>query len=104
VLSYLARYVFRIAIADTRIVALDERSVTIRYKQRKPARWRTCRMDGHEFVRRFLQHVLPKGFHKVRYSGLWHPGKRDRAAAARLLLDPGLTVPGISADGLLATH
>jgi len=87
VLRYLARYVFRIAIADARIVALDEHNVTIRYKQRTPARWHTCRMHGHEFMRRFLQHVLPKGFHKVRYSGLWHPSKRDRAASARLLLE-----------------
>lgn len=86
VLSYLARYVFRIAITDNRIVALDQHSVTIRYKQRKPARWRTCRMSGHEFMRRFLQHVLPKGLHKVRYFGLWHPSRRQQAAAARLLL------------------
>jgi hypothetical protein len=87
VLRYLARYVFRVAITNTRIVALDDHTVTIRYKQRKSSRWRTCRMPGHEFVRRFLQHVLPKGFHKVRYFGLWHPSKRDRAAQAHLLLD-----------------
>jgi Putative transposase/Transposase zinc-binding domain len=93
VLDYLARYVFRIAVADARIVALDERSVTIRYKQREPARWRTCRMDGHEFIRRFLQHVLPKGFHKVRYSGLWHPSRRHHAASARLLLELERSTP-----------
>jgi Putative transposase/Transposase zinc-binding domain len=87
VLRYLARYVFRVAITNTRIVALDDHTVTIRYKQRKSSRWRTCRLHGHEFVRRFLQHVLPKGFHKVRYFGLWHPSKRHRAAQARLLLD-----------------
>jgi hypothetical protein len=45
------------------------------------------RLHGHEFVRRFLQHVLPKGFHKVRYFGPWHHSKRHRAAQARLLLD-----------------
>ena len=67
VLRYLARYVFRVAITNTRIVALDDHTVTIRYKKRKSSRWRTCRMPGHEFVRRFLQHVLPKGLHKVRY-------------------------------------
>lgn len=44
-------------------------------------------MHGNEFVRRFLQHVLPKGLHKVRYFGLWHPSKRHRAAQARLLLE-----------------
>jgi hypothetical protein len=93
VLSYLARYVFRIAITDNRIVAFDEHSVTIRYKQREPACWRTCRMSGHEFMRRFLQHVLPKGLHKVRYSGLWHPSKRQHAASARLLLELESTTP-----------
>jgi hypothetical protein len=91
VLRYLARYVFRVAITNTRIVALDDRTVTIRYKQRKSARWRTCRMPGHEFVRRFLQHVLPKGL--VRYSGLWHHSKRHRSAQARLLLELERTGP-----------
>jgi hypothetical protein len=86
VLRYLARYVHRVAITNSRIVAFDERSVTIRYKERKSSRWRTCRLSGHEFMRRFLQHVLPKGLHKVRYFGLWHPSKRAKAAQARLLL------------------
>jgi len=45
-------------------------TVIIRNKQRKSSRWRTCRLHGDEFDRRFLQHVLPKGFHKVRYFGL----------------------------------
>jgi hypothetical protein len=63
---YLARYVFRVAITNARIVALDDHTVTIRYNKRKSSRWRTCRMPGHEFVRRFPQHVLPKGLHKVR--------------------------------------
>ena len=47
--------------------------------------WLT-RLSGHELMRRFLQHVLPKGLHKVRYYGLWHPTRRDHAARARLLL------------------
>ena len=84
VLRYLARYVFRTAITNSRILALDESSVTIRYKERKSSRWRTCRLSGHEFMRRFLQHVLPKGFHKVRYFGLWHPSNRSKAAQVRL--------------------
>jgi len=86
VLDYLARYVFRVAITNARIADLDNADVTIRYKQRKSARWRACRIAGDEFMRRFLQHVLPKGFHKVRYFGLWHPAKRDLAARARLML------------------
>jgi hypothetical protein len=86
VLDYLARYVFRVAITNTRIVGLDDEAVTIRHKHRKSNRWRTCRIPGPEFMRRFLQHVLPKGLHKVRYFGLWHPAKRKDAARARLLL------------------
>jgi hypothetical protein len=91
VLDYLARYVFRIAIANSRIVDLDDQTVAIRYKKRKSNRWRTCRMSGHEFMRRFLQHVLPKGLHKVRYFGLWRPARRERERLSRarlmLLLD-----------------
>ena len=93
VLRYLARYVFRVAITNTRIVALDDHTVTIRYKQRKSSRRRTSRMHGNEFVRRFLQHVLPKGMHKVRYFGLWHRCRRQRAAQARLLLELERTTP-----------
>ncbi len=86
VLDYLARYVFRVAITNARIVGLDDQAVTIRHKHRKSNRWRTSRIPGHEFMRRFLQHVLPKGLHKVRYFGLWHPARREQAARARLLL------------------
>jgi hypothetical protein len=86
VLDYLARYVFRVAITNARLVGLDAEAVTIRYKQRKSARWRTRRVAGEEFMRRFLQHVLPKGFHKVRYFGLWHPAHRALAARVRLRL------------------
>jgi hypothetical protein len=86
VLDYLARYVFRVAITNARLIGLDDEAVRIHYQQRKSARSRTCRIAGAEFIRRFLQHVLPKGFHKVRYFGLWHPANRELAARARLML------------------
>ena len=86
VLRYLARYVFRIAITNSRIVGLDERTVSFRTKHRQSRRWRTCTLEGAEFMRRFLQHVLPKGLHKVRYFGLWHSSKRLTASKVRLLL------------------
>jgi len=70
VLDYLARYVCRVALTNARIVGLDDNGVTIQYKDRKAGRRRTCRLSGDEFMRRFLQHVLPRGFHKVRYFGL----------------------------------
>lgn len=86
VVNYLARYAFRIAITNARIVAMDETHVTFRYKQRDTGEWKMCRLTGVEFLRRFLMHVLPKGFHKLRYYGLWHPSKRDLQQRARLLL------------------
>lgn len=86
VLDYLARYVFRIAITQRRILDMDAQTVTFQYKDRKANRQRTCRLEGTEFVRRYLQHVLPKGFHKVRYYGLWHPRRRALAQQVRLLL------------------
>ena len=86
VLDYLARYVFRVALTNARIVGLDDETVTIQYKERKTGRPRTCRLSGDEFMRRFLQHVLPRGFHKVRYFGLWHPAQRHNAARVRQML------------------
>ena len=86
VLAYLARYVHRIALCNSRILAVDETHVTFRYKDRDADAWRTMRLEGVEFLRRFLMHVLPRGFHKVRYYGLWHPACRAQAARAWLLL------------------
>jgi hypothetical protein len=60
--------------------------VTIRHKQRRSNEWRTSRIPGHEFMRRFLQHVLPKGLHKVRYFGLWHPVRHEQATRVRQFL------------------
>jgi Putative transposase/Transposase zinc-binding domain len=86
VLSYLSRYVFRTAISNARILALDPTHVTFRWKDRGADAWRTERLPGVEFLRRFLQHVLPRGFHRVRYYGLWHPARRDQAHRAWVLL------------------
>jgi len=96
VLQYLARYVFRIAITNARILNMDDGHVTFRYRVRRspPAaggkdratkQWRHCRLDDFTFLDRLLQHVLPKGFHKVRYYGLWHHSKRAQQQARRLL-------------------
>src|ERR1700722_18321071 len=109
VLDYLARYVFRVALTNARIVGLDEETVTIQYKERKTGRSRICRLSGHEFMRRFLQHVLPRGFHKVRYFGLWHPAQRNSAARVRQMLQlqatprfdlpPDLVAPPLTPSG-----
>src|SRR5438067_9094314 len=73
VLAYLARYTHRVAISNSRLVALDERGVTFRYKDYRrdgQARYRTMTLTPSEFIRRFLLHVLPKGFHRIRHYGL----------------------------------
>jgi len=85
VLRYLARYVFRTAITNARIVDMQDEHITFRYKDRATSRWRHCRLHDFEFLDRFLRHVLPKGFHKVRYYGLWHHSQRARQQALRLL-------------------
>jgi hypothetical protein len=76
VLRYLARYVHRVAITNARLVSVTSEQVTFRYRDRRDAgvgTWRTMTLSADEFLRRFLQHVLPRGFHKVRYYGIWHP-------------------------------
>jgi len=86
VLNYLSRYVFRTAISNARILGMDPTHVTFRWKDRDANAWRTERLPGVEFLRRFLQHALPRGFHKVRYYGLWHPSKRRESNRAWVLL------------------
>jgi hypothetical protein len=73
VLAYLARYTNRVAISNSRLVSLDERGVTFRYKDYRrngQARFRAMTLAPDEFIRRFLLHVLPKGFHRIRHYGL----------------------------------
>jgi hypothetical protein len=86
VLGYLSRYVFRTAISNSRILRMDDTHVTFRYKDRTADTWRTMRLPGVEFLQRFLTHVLPRGFHRVRYYGLWHHSKRKQASRAWQLL------------------
>ncbi len=89
---------------------MDESHVTFRYTDHDTDQWKSERLEGVQFLRRFLLHVLPKGFHKVRYYGLWHPCKRDRQGKARLLLelaaasvaDTPLTLVGDLTDAALA--
>lgn len=77
VLEYLGRYVHRIAISNSRIVCLDEKNVTVRYQESSSRKWKLLTLTGEEFLRRYLQHVLPQGFHKVRYYGVWAPANRS---------------------------
>jgi hypothetical protein len=89
VLRYLARYVHRVAITDARMIAVTDQRVTFSYRDAEARRWRTMTLPALEFLRRFLQHVLPRGFHKVRYYGLWRPA----AATLRSELQQQLAAP-----------
>ncbi len=90
VLAYLARYTHRVAITSSRLVCLDERGVTFRwkdYRQRGPARAKLMTLDASEFMRRFLIHVLPSRFHRIRHYGLFaNPSRAANLARARDLL------------------
>jgi hypothetical protein len=67
------------AIANSRIISVDNGKVTFRYKNSKRnAHVKTMTANAEEFIRRFLQHVLPAGVHKVRYYGLWSPSNRKK--------------------------
>jgi hypothetical protein len=90
VLAYLSRYTHRVAISNRRLIAVDESSVTFKvkhYRVEGPDRFKTMRFATGEFIRRFLIHVLPKGFHRIRHYGLLANGNRaDNVAKARELL------------------
>src|SRR5471030_2948510 len=94
VLAYLSRYTHRVAISNQRLIAYDETGVTFRYKDYRrdgPERQRVMTLAPHEFIRRFLLHVLPPGFHRIRHYGLLASSTRKASIArARELL---ITLP-----------
>jgi hypothetical protein len=102
VLAYLSRYTHRVAIANSRLIAFDQRGVTFKYKDYRAdgrARYKSMTLATDEFIRRFLIHVLPHGFHRIRHSGLFANGNRaaNIARARELLAVPArLQEPEIS--------
>ena len=84
--TYLAPYVFKVAISNQRLVSLTDRTVTFTYRKVGRARLRTTHLDAREFLRRFLQHVLPDGFMKVRHVGFLHGSCAIPLATIRLLI------------------
>jgi hypothetical protein len=90
VLAYLSRYTHRVAIANSRLLAMDEHGVTFRwkdYRAKGSTRHKTMTLAAAEFMRRFLLHVLPGGFHRIRHYGLLaNAGRREHLAQARELL------------------
>jgi hypothetical protein len=90
VLAYLSRYTHRVAISNRRLIACDERGVTFRWKDYRAqgsTRYKTMTLSADEFMRRFLLHVLPSGFHRIRHYGLIaNTGRRENLVRARELL------------------
>jgi len=99
VLAYLSRYTHRVAISNSRLISLDEHGVTFRwkdYRDKGRTRYKTMTLDVDEFMRRFLLHVLPGGFHRIRHYGLLANGSRKSSLAqARQLL---LLLPTAAAE------
>ena len=100
VLRYLSRYTHRVAISNRRLVSANDGGIAFRWKDYRiegPARWKTMSLHPHEFIRRFLIHVLPKGFHRIRHYGLLANANRAASIArARELLgvEPRAVEPG----------
>jgi hypothetical protein len=97
VLAYLSRYTHRVAISNSRLVTADDRGVTFRWKDYRAhgrTRYKTMTLATEEFMRRFLLHVLPSGFHRIRHYGLLANAKRKlNIATARKLLHQPVPVP-----------
>src|SRR6202007_943701 len=103
VLAYLSRYTHRIAIANSRLVAVDGERVTFKWKDSRAkgdARYKLMTLDADEFIRRFLIHVLPDGFHRIRHYGLFANANRanNTALARRLLAVPDPTPSSRASD------
>jgi hypothetical protein len=95
VLEYLGRYTHRVAISNNRILSIDNAKVTFTYRDReRNNEIKFMTLDAHEFIRRFLLHVLPMGFMKIRYFGfLSHKNKKKAIALLRKLIDPDANLP-----------
>ena len=102
VLAYLSRYTHRVAIANSRLIALDEQGVTFKwkdYRAKERVRHKTMTLAPDEFMRRFLLHVLPAGFHRIRHYGLIaNTTRKDNLARARELLIDEKTIESMNAE------
>jgi Putative transposase len=101
VLAYLARYTHRAAIANTRLVAIGKDEVAFTFKDyRRNGRRKVMRLEAHEFIRRFLLHVLPDGFHRIRHYGFLANGHRvQKLGLCRSLLEAQVLREGVGETG-----
>jgi Putative transposase/Transposase zinc-binding domain len=86
VLKYMAPYIFRVALSNKNLVRMKDGAVTFRYKESKSNKWRLMTLPAEEFIRRFLQHVLPRGLQKVRYYGWMSHRQKEILQKLKLLL------------------
>lgn len=93
VLNYLARYIFRVAITNSRLECIENGQVTFRYRDNRSQQLRRQTLTGGEFIRRFLLHTLPRGCAKVRYYGICSPTCRAQLEQARTLLRTSTILP-----------
>lgn len=92
VLKYFAPYVFRVALSNNRIISIDDGMITFRYQDSDTGQWRQMTLPATEFIRRFLQHVLPKGFMKIRYYGFLSSSCRETLSKIRYFLSAVITL------------
>ena len=94
-MAYLARYVYRVALSQRAILRHKPDLITLRYRKSKTNVPGTMRLKPHEFIWRFLQHVLPSGFRKIRYFGLHHSSKRTlvKYLRAAMAIQQGQPLP-----------
>jgi len=109
VLAYLSRYTHRVAIANSRLIAMDDKGISFRWKNyrvKEQNRHRTLTLTQDEFIRRFLLHVLPSGFHRIRHYGLTaNTGRKKNLDKARQLLNVKVSVePDEEEIGELTAH
>ena len=95
VLNYLARYIFRVAISNSRLERFENGQVTFRYRDNRSQQLHRLTLPAHKFIHRFLLHVLPRGCAKVRYYGIWSPACRKQLAQARTLLGAATTTTAV---------
>jgi hypothetical protein len=96
VLNYLARYIFRVAISNSRLERIENGEVTFRYRDNRSQQLRREKLTGEEFIHRFLLHTLPRGCAKVRYYGIWSPSCREQLEQARTLLSTSTTTNAVA--------